>query len=80
VKKIAARPLDPHEVEEALRITSRELKRWTKARLLPTSGQGSFRKGQEIFFCRYPVSAIADLAARPEVISGWREDDVRECD
>jgi hypothetical protein len=75
--KIAARPLDPHEVEEALRITARELKLWTKARRLPTSGQGSFRKGQVIFFCRYPTSAIAELAAQPEVISGWREDDLR---
>jgi hypothetical protein len=47
--KIAARPLEPHEVREALQITSLELKRWTKARRLPISGQGSFRKGQDIF-------------------------------
>ena len=75
--KIAARPLDPHEVEEALRITARELKLWTKARRLPTSGQGSFRKGQKIFFCRYPTSAIAELAAQPELIACWRDDDLR---
>jgi hypothetical protein len=78
--KIASRPLDPHEVREALQITSLELKRWTKARRLPISGQGSFRKGQDIFFYRYPTSAIAELAVQPEVVSAWRESDLREKD
>jgi hypothetical protein len=72
---IAARPLEPHEVEEALDITSRELSRWTKAGLLPISGQGSFRKGQRIFYSRYPVSSIAELAASPDIIRSWLEAD-----
>jgi hypothetical protein len=72
---IAVRPLEPYEVEEALDITSKELKRWTKAGLLPISGQGSFRKGQRIFYNRYSASGIAELAANPDIIRRWREAD-----
>lgn len=72
----AKQRLTPRMVEDALSITSGERIRWTKDGRLPKSGTGTFRKGRQVFqFYLHPVKAIANLAANPGIIEGWRQVD-----
>ena len=68
--------LYPRVLEEILGITARERRRWTKDGRLPKSGLGSFRRGQNtIYFALHPARKIAALAAKPETIEAWRNED-----
>lgn len=68
--------LYPKAVEQILGISALERIRWTKDGRLPRSGTGSFVKGrQKIAFSMHPAGAIATLAADPDIIRRWREDD-----
>ncbi|MGH2343176.1 hypothetical protein ACRC7T_17035 [Segnochrobactraceae bacterium EtOH-i3] len=73
---VLAEPLYPRVVEEALGITPRERLRWTKDGRLPATDGNAVRRGARAFRVpRYPVAAIAALAASPATIAGWRADD-----
>lgn len=66
-------PLTAKMAEEILGITSRERVRWSKDGRLPNVGKASFRRGQNrINLFTYSPTAIAELAAAPEVIAKWR--------
>ncbi len=63
-------------VEEILGITAVERRRWSKDRRLSHSGMASHRRGRQSF--RLPLYApkhIAWLAANPNIVSQWREED-----
>lgn len=75
IDKIAARQLHPREVEALLSITARERIRWTKDGRLPTSGRGSFRRGQMIEFSTYSPKAMMELADSPGKVASWRASD-----
>ena len=79
IEKISKRQLHPREVEALLSITSRERIRWTKEGRLPTSGRGSFRKGQLIQFPTYPIRVILALAENRAQTEDWRSN-VKPCD
>ncbi|MDO8878871.1 MAG: hypothetical protein Q8M24_05130 [Pseudolabrys sp.] len=68
--------LIPKIVEEALGISSVERKRWIKDGRLSTSGAGHFLKGKTRFqFSMHAPDDIARIAANPEIISAWRQQD-----
>ncbi|MEQ1669410.1 MAG: hypothetical protein ABL893_00990 [Hyphomicrobium sp.] len=69
---MAKAPMLPHEVEEALSITSRERSRWTKDRRLSASGGRSFKKGRQLFFVTYDASKILELSQNPQILQAWR--------
>lgn len=76
LEKFLKERLYPAVVEEALAITSRERRRWTKDGRLPNSGSGSFKRGtQTVHFVLHPQEEIVALASKPEIIAGWREQD-----
>lgn len=68
--------LTPRMVEEILRISAAERRRWNKDGRLPKSGAGSFRRGkQSISFNLHPPEKIARLAKDPALIAQWRRED-----
>jgi hypothetical protein len=73
--RIAWRPLTPRLVAEALNISGQERVRWTKDGRLPQSGQMLVRGKQLLAVPPYSVMLIEQLAARPEVLTAWREHD-----
>lgn len=74
--RIACKPVSQRQVEDILRITSRERIRWGKDGRLPRSGASRIRKGAtEITLWTYPCDAIERLAVNPAEIKGWREAD-----
>ena len=63
-------------VEELLGITAAERRRWSKDGRMPVSGRAFFSQGQkQVGLFVYSPEAIRDLAARSDVIAGWRRQD-----
>ena len=75
--RIARKPISQKHVERILRITSAERIRWGKDGRLPRSGTAQIRRGTRISLWTYPPGIIEDLAARPEIVAGWRAIDGR---
>jgi hypothetical protein len=71
--RIAWRPLTPRLVAAALGISAQERVRWTKDGRLPRSGQAFARRGALLSVPTYAVALIEDLAAHPEKVAAWRE-------
>lgn len=78
LEELAGIPMQPHEVEEALSITSRERVQWTKDRRLPASGVRSFKKGRKLFFATYDPQKVRQLVEKPEIIAAWRREDSKK--
>jgi hypothetical protein len=73
LREYMLKPVHPRIVEEALGISGQERIRFTKAGLLITSGNGSFRNGrQQIRFPLYSVKQIEELVGQPGVVAAWR--------
>ncbi|MGE8134096.1 hypothetical protein ACQKO5_10845 [Novosphingobium subterraneum] len=76
LRNIAGKPLSQRQVEDILKITSRERLRWCKDGRLPRSGTARIRKGKtQITLWTYPCHAIERLALSSEMIRGWRDAD-----
>jgi len=73
--RIAWRPLTPRFVAAALGISAQERVRWTKDGRLPPSGQAFARRGALLSVPTYAVTLIEELAAHPETVAAWREQD-----
>jgi hypothetical protein len=76
IDNLASRPIDRKNVERVLEITSAECTRWTKDGRLPKSGNLIINRGaQRVQVSTYSPEAVAELIARPEVITLWRHQD-----
>jgi len=73
--RIAWRPLTPRLVAAALGISGQERVRWTKDGRLPQSGQALARRSALLPVPTYAVTLIEELAAHPETVAVWREQD-----
>jgi len=74
--EIAWRPLTPRLLLAALNITTQERLRWTKDGRLKPSGRIQVRQGSVVFSIpTYSVSLVERLAAAPDILCSWREQD-----
>jgi hypothetical protein len=76
VSEILTAPLPPKAVDRALGIAAHERIRWYKDGRLRICGREAAGRSGRTRVPLFPFAEIARLRAMPEIIEGWRRDDV----